>query len=405
MADTLKEIYRGSIALSDVAATGALTLLTTDAVTQYVIKDVQVTAPIVGATTPVLTVNDVPVVSLLSSSSGSEIVDTSSSIKYRAFTAAPTLVNKSFEGFTSSTTYFSDVAGLLNGVAVTPYSLASSTTTNLNAQVSIPTEFLKATNGDVFFVFWDGNSQSILYKRTGGPNGSESTIVNNSYGWCVSNGVDAYYYCSNGSSTVFKYNINTGATTAVSCPELLSSSSYPSAYYMASGQILVSTTGNSDPARLLIVNPNNGVRVIVNLSTLSVSGNAYKFSGVLDSVTGKYTLYRRFGGTLNKVMLNSAIGTSSGTYAGTVTETSLSITGFPQAAYITQTPTTYSYALHNVPGKTQLVTLDTVTGTATTADFLSFTTASHSFNFATTPALASNFTQTATLRITGVKTV
>jgi hypothetical protein len=406
MADTVNEIYNSSISLSDVASTGKTTLITTDANTRYVIKDVYVNGALAGATDATLIVNNMPVAEVTGSVAGSEIVDINSTVSYQAFAAAPSIQVVSFEGFTSPYAYRSSVYGALNGTVSANYSAATSTDTPLNTAISASSgNFLKATNGDVFYVFWDGNSQAFLYKRPGGPNGTETAIVGMSYGWIVSNGVDSFHYCNNGQSIVATYNINTGVTTSVSgYGEALSSASYPSATYMNSGKILVNTTGNSDPTRLLIVNPYVAQRLVVNLNNVSNSGQAYKISGFLDPVTGLYTFFRRIGTQLNVAQLGS-VAALSGTYSGPISQLIVPVPVLLNNNYIEQTSSTYSYAKHSVTGKTDIAVVNLSTGIADVKAFLPFSTTTAAFNIKTTAAPASAFTGSVNLRITGVKSV
>jgi hypothetical protein len=404
MADSLKEIYLASVTLSDVAGTGETTLFTTDAATQYVVKDVYVDGTLDGSTFPVLTVNNVAAVSLLTSAGGSEIIDVSSTVKYKAFAAAPVLETKSVTGFTTANSYVSNVSSTVNGIEAVSSVSDNTVTSVTSSTITKPMEFLEASNGDVFYIEWDGNSTSALYKRTGGPNGTQTQIFSNSYGWAVSNGVDAYFYCTNGSNVVSRYDINTGAVTTKSYPESLASSSYPSAYYMNSGHILINKTGNSDNSRLLIINSASTIRVVVSLSPLTLSGGTYRISGVLDATTGYYTLYRRMNSVLNKIQLSSTLNTTSGTFAGTKIETNDAIVSVSSETYITQTSNTYSFANHGSNSGTTLSTLNLLTGVTTTEDFLPYRTNSHGFSISTTSAAANIFTVSVPVRITGIKT-
>jgi hypothetical protein len=406
MADTINEIYNSSISLSDVAATGKTTIITTDANTRYVIKDVQVDGALAGSTAAALIVNNMPVADVSTSVAGSEIVDINSTVVYKAFATPPSIQAVSFEGFASTAAYRSSVYGTLNGALSTNYSAATNTDTFLNTNVDLYTgNFLRATNGDLFYVYWDGNSVTTLYKRAGGPNGTQTTIIGMSYGWVVSNGVDSYHYCNNGQNTVYTYNINTGVTTTVAgYPETLSTSSYPNATYMNSGKILVNVTGNSDPTRLLIVNPYVAQRLVINLNNVSFSGQSYKASGFLDPATGLYTLFRRMNTQLNVAQLGS-VAAVSGTYSGAVSQSVVTVPAILSNAYIEQTSSTYSYALHGVTGKTELVEVSLSTGSAVIKTFLPFSTVNSAFNTTASAALASNFTGSVNLRITGVKSV
>ena len=411
MADTLKEIYKGTILFSDIASTGAVTLASTDALTQYVIKDVQVSGVLVTGTTPYLTVNDVNVATASTNASGSEIVDINSTIKYKAFSAAPIVLNTSYKGFTYPLTYINSTITSVGGVTVPSTVTASSTVatgiTNLVGMTSNQVgQVLVGTNGDVFYVTWNGNDGATLYKRSGGPTGSESTLQTMSYGWIVSNGIDAYHYVNGSSGVIYKYNINTASTTSVSTGVQMSQSSYPSAYYMANGMIAVNTSGNTDPTGVYIVNPATAAYTYLTLpNSVSFSGTAYRLSAYYNATTGLYTIYRKNGGTLYKCQLNSAFTVGAG-YGGSYSEVSASVPStISNNAYVTQDSTTYSYGLHNVLNKTQISTYDFSTATTTTVDWFPFGSYSQMFSYTQSVGLGSTVTSSITARITGIKSV
>jgi hypothetical protein len=82
MADTLEEIYKATLSNSDFDSNGVKTIITTNASTSYVLKDVQVESS--EADVPIkanLLVNDMNVANIDSSVTGSEIVGPSSTVK------------------------------------------------------------------------------------------------------------------------------------------------------------------------------------------------------------------------------------------------------------------------------------------------------------------------------------
>ncbi len=84
MADTLAEIYRNTLTESSFDSNGEATIVTTNSSTSHVIKNIQVedtdaTIKVNGT----LKVNDFDVVALTGSSSGSEIIAPSSTVKVK----------------------------------------------------------------------------------------------------------------------------------------------------------------------------------------------------------------------------------------------------------------------------------------------------------------------------------
>jgi hypothetical protein len=414
MADTLKEIYAGTLTVSDIASTGSVTLATTDANTQYVIKDVSVSGTFGTGSTPILKINDYPVADLSASASGTEIVDVSSTVKYQAFSSAPALTQTTQKliSYVGTAPSFQDrVSYNINGVAASSSGSATALGTALTNYAQTH-NYGTANDGSLFYVYWNGDNGSSLYKRTGGVNGTETTIQTNSYGWFAFNGVDTYYIATNGSATLSKYDINTGNTTTIGTGQLLSNTSYPSASVMNNGNILVNYSGNGQTTSLTIVNPTTGANTTVSgLTDVSVSGTNYKITGYYDSVTGRYTFYRRFNGTLYKHALNGTV-TLGSAYGGGVTNTSYTIStgvggatsGF-NTGYVSVDSTNYTMAQHGVAGKTDLATYNTSTSSLTTGiTWLPYRTDSDSIiKNITASVSASSFTDTVKVRVTGVK--
>jgi len=415
MADQLKEIYAGTLTVADIATTGAATLATTNANTQYAIKDVSVSGTF-GAGSPTLTVNGFSVADLSSNATGTEIVDVSSTIKYQAFSSAPTLTattQKLISYVGTAPSYTDKLSYNLNGVASSSTGGTTAITNALDNYTSTH-NYAIATDGSLFYVYWDGNSSASLYKRAGSSNGSQTTVKTVSYGWFVFNGTDTYYYAdyNASTSTLYKYNINTGVTTSTSVGAALAGTSYPSACLMNDGYILVNYSGNGQTSALTIVNPTTGAYTTISgLSDVSVSGTNYQIRGYYDSTTNRYTLYKRFNGTLYKHALNGAVTVGSG-YSGGVTNSSYSIStsvggatsGF-NTGYVSVDSTNYTMAIHGVADKTELATFNTASSTLTTGiAWLPYRTNSDSIIQNTTVSTsASNFTATVKIRVTGVK--
>lgn len=410
MADTLKEIYAGTLTVADIATNGSATLATTDANTQYVIKDVSVSGVFTTGNTPALSVNGYSVADLSSSATGSEIVDVSSTIKYQAFPSAPVLTQttlKYISGVADAYRYQDGIIYALNGTTTSTTAQPEVTVTSNFSGASVTSQFARSNDGSIFWVNWDGNSSTTLYKRAGGVNGTQTTLQTLSYSWCVFNGVDSYYYAI--SSTIYKYNINTGATTSITYATSMSGTSYPSAYVMNDGNLLVNYSGNGQTNALYIVSPTTAVYcVITGLADVSISGSNYRIAGYYDASTSRYTLYKRMTGTLYKTKLNGAVSlASTNTYSGGVTNSSYTIgtVGSPNInTYTVVGPDTYTVAVHNQTGKTELAVFNTLTNSSTNIPWLTQTTDSDKIiQNTTTSSDVSNFTNSVKVRVTGVK--
>jgi hypothetical protein len=135
-------------------------------------------------------------------------------------------------------------------------------------------------------------------------------------------------------------------------------------------------------------------------------------SAFYNSVTNRYTIYRRQQQSFVKSVLNGALTVGS-SYSGGVTNTTFtlpqpfgSLANHHYNSYIVNDDVNYSVATHEKFGATDLQTFNTLTGATTTAPFIPFETYSDTFDTAVTinnvsPSL---FTDTAKIRVTGVET-
>jgi hypothetical protein len=404
MADTLKEIFNGNLTIANLAATGSYTFLTTDANTQYVIKDVQTNGKNFGTSpVPYLMVNGFAVANLLTNAGGSEIVDTNSSVSAKVFDGTLTVETHNLK-YVSDSKLYTRTYSTVNGATVAN---SSDTYTDLGSFPNLSTQNANlsiSSSGAVFYTYMDGNSSCQLIRRVSGTN---TTITNPSYGWCVFDGGSNYYYTTgDGSSTLVKYNIETQTSTSLNTTTL-STNSYPNAYYMNNGMILFNYSANNQANALGILNPATGAFAIVTgLTGVNQNGTTYRNSGYYNSTTGLYTLYRRAAGTLYKCQLDAAITLNNGTYNSAKTETVYTIPTLSNAFndYVTQDNINYSWGVHGASlSKTQLSTYNTATGVTTLSDWVPVsTTTNQIFYSKSTPTVAS-FTGTLGLRITGVK--
>jgi hypothetical protein len=425
MPDIVNEIFAGEITASSIAATGSVTLATTNSTTQYVVKDVSIEGTIADGNIPSLYVNAHKVAEVDRSVTGSEIVDFNSTLKYQAYDTAPTFTQQLGTLFTAEnaannigtyTNYINDNKLLINNQAASntgtePVIIASNLSSNNNRLH----QFSVANDGSVFYVFWDGNSQTLLYKRTGGINGLETTIFTGSYGWIVFDKIDSYYYANNGAQNYTKYNINTNTTTtSPNFGFLLSTTSYPNASLINNGNIILNPSGDGQPTYVYILNPTTNVAVQVNLpSNVVLSGTSAKLSAHFNAATNRYTIYKRINSNLYKYALTNALTTS--TYSSGYTSTQYSLpTHFGHlqdlnnTAYTVVDDVNYSVARHQNPAAntTDMHTLNTLTNAVTITPFLNRRTLSDSVivPISTNTIPASAITRKVKVRVTGVKT-
>ena len=349
MADQVKEIFTGTISSSDVA-TGSTTLFTTDASTQYVIKDVQVSSNFIGA--PKLVVNNFDVASLATSVTGSEIVDVSSTVKYKISDTTPVFKNDIQAGISSSTYIKNNTSQLLiNGVSsgdpvttevATGFSILNSETQGVMYAV--------ATNGDIYHGTTDGNSTQRIYKKTVA--GVQTTLVSMTYGWSVFDGNETIYYCGGnnfGSTVLKKFNINTEVTTQVSFGIPFCGSSYPLGVMTNNGKIACLYTGHSNSVFLIDPVADTITRVD-GMGSFSYSGNTFNMAAFYDETTNRYTFWRRTNSTLHRSTANNEIVIGSpNIYTGGCDNNSSTL-GNNQ---ISGSDILYSYARCNVGSFTQ----------------------------------------------------
>lgn len=296
MTDQVKEIYNGSITVANlVAGNGSGTIVTTDANTQYVVKDVALVSNAFTGITPTLTINNTQVASVPSSLTGSEIVDINSTLKAKLYSTAPTTQKQTTTYISTSPTavYATQVNYLLNGTSVAEGASTSTSVTNPSNFNSNLYQTAFDNSGNFYYVSWDGNSQTTFYKRTGGINGSDSNLFSgsNSYAPKCFNGVDSYYWIGYNDYTFYKYNINTGTSTTFATP-VFSSTSYPDISMINNGYVCFHK-GDSQPTSVWIFNPVTGASSqITGLPSVAPSTN-HNVKVYYNATTNRYTIWRR----------------------------------------------------------------------------------------------------------------
>jgi hypothetical protein len=407
MADQVKEIFAGTISASDVA-TGSTTLFTTDANTQYVIKDVQVSSSFLGA--PKLAVNNFDVASLAGSVTGSEIVDVSSTAKYKISDTAPVFKNDIQTALSTTYTKNNTTQLLVNGVSsgdpVTTTTATGFSSLNEQAQTVM---YAVASNGDIYYGRTDGNSSQSIRKQT--VSGVNSQVVSMSYGWSVFDGNETIYYCGAstfGSTVLKKFNINTQVTTQVNLGSPFCSSSYPHGVMTNNGKIACIHSG--EPYGVFLIDPiANTVTSVGGMGSFSSSGTGYNIAAYYDETTNRYTFWRRTSNTLFKSIANNEIVIGS-SYTGGCTNN----TGNIASTSINSSEILYNYArggdgsfIQFKDNFKETYTLNPTTSAVTTTkvdNYLPYNILYGFYYEIQKPITASEITKTVDVRVTGVKT-
>lgn len=212
MADTTTQKLNTTIYWSDFVS-NSYTLFTTDAVTRYVIKDVELASNTFSGNFS-LSVNDTQTASFAGNITGTEIIDINSTVKLGFNTSGANYIN--LNNIQSAGLFSSGVTD--GAVFYTPTGFVNSATTqNTATSISSLTNSSSITggwvlNGNFYYIWNDGNSQQALYRRAGGPTGSESTIYQDSYSPCCFDGTSKFYYV-NSSGQLYRYDTATGSSS------------------------------------------------------------------------------------------------------------------------------------------------------------------------------------------------
>jgi hypothetical protein len=133
MADTLAEIYRNTLTESSFDSNGEATIVTTNSSTAHVIKNIQ--AEDTDANVKVngtLQVNDFDIVGLTASSSGSEIIAPSSTVKVKSTGIPLQYEDIEFNTRRSATQYVTATQAKVNGYLAIPYIFVSNNTSGMS---------------------------------------------------------------------------------------------------------------------------------------------------------------------------------------------------------------------------------------------------------------------------------
>jgi hypothetical protein len=216
MADTLEEIYKATLSESDFDSNGVKTIITTDANTRYVLKDIQVESS--ETQVPVkanLLINDMNVANIDSSVTGSEIVGPSSTVKIDASTYPLVYTDTYYQVINSSGNLERNADASIAGVAEAGLTNIKSTVTPVISLSDY--EFLGywegiGSNNVALRILHDGNSttQFHTYDSSGTQIASDTT----SYTPKAFDGYRYVYYFPSG-SVMKKHDIWTNTTSDI----------------------------------------------------------------------------------------------------------------------------------------------------------------------------------------------
>lgn len=234
MADSVVEIVNTTLTSTELPDSDTLyTLLTTDANTSYVIKDVQIFSGIPSLNLQTY-INDFNVGSWGENLTGSEVVDVSSTVKVKS---------SSFPVDVNHITY-----GVYQTATTTPYKNGSFSTingtfglnkTNAYSLTSVGTEFgVGSRNGfitsgeKIYQIYMDNNSNQDIKYWTSETDTSPTnfTVIAYSPVWLATE-LDAIYY-SGSSGVLNKLTLSTGVTFGVASGAIVATSTYVRSAYM-----------------------------------------------------------------------------------------------------------------------------------------------------------------------------
>ena len=173
MADTLAEIYRNTLTESSFDSSGEATIVTTNSSTAHVIKNIQVEDTDANVkVNGTLQVNDFDVVALTGSSSGSEIVAPSSTVKVKASGIPLQYEDIEFNTRRSATQYVTATQAKVNGYLAIPYVFVSDNTSGMSlSEDSTENVFAPNIGSNNYHYNYNSNhgstSQARVYNNTG----------------------------------------------------------------------------------------------------------------------------------------------------------------------------------------------------------------------------------------------
>ena len=318
MADTVEEVYNATIGNTAFSG-GPVTVLTTDANTRYVIRDIDIERPqaIADADKFNMTakINDVQIVDLTNGSAGgTSIMGPSSNLKL-ASTLYPiasssyesTRIFESFHGdlTNSPIAWYSTTEYSAFGINVGSTKLSGREVTGISPSIGAANVFYYV-DGKIFWTQDDGNSTSNLYRRV--PGTSTNWLIDSaSYSpKTYDNGTKFYW---RNTASLFVYDAVTNATTSIALtgPGLgVSISSYARSFF-ANGYLFTATSSGG----LVIVKVSNGVTYRISSPGISFS-NDYRFAVGYDEDDDNFyyiTLFNTTTNTKRTAVINEPVST------------------------------------------------------------------------------------------------
>jgi hypothetical protein len=239
MADTLEEFVNATFDEDDFNSNGQATLLTSNANTRYVIKDIQVDqADDAVKVLPTLDINGFDVITLgENGATGHEIIGTSSTLRATSSAFPLQYQDVVFGGVDSSTLYDKAVRPLVNGIEDTSQgTLTSNNNTIISGTFAADAQHMYATNVGVnnviILIQSDANSQTNFYAFNS--SGTQIQSDTSSYRPKAFDG-ERYVYWASGSN-IKQWDSHTDTLTNI--PNTLGSmshSSYSVACYCGEG--------------------------------------------------------------------------------------------------------------------------------------------------------------------------
>jgi len=204
MADTLAEIYRNTLTESSFDSNGEATIVTTNSSTSHVIKNIQ--AEDTDANVKVLgtlKVNDFDIVGLTASSSGSEIVAPSSTVKVKSTGIPLNYEDIEFNTRRSATQYATTTQAKVNGYLAIPEIFVSDNTSGMSlSEDNIENVFAPNIGSNNYHYNYNSNHNATTQARVYNNTGSELYSHTDNYTpkWFDGKQYAYYYGARSGSS-------------------------------------------------------------------------------------------------------------------------------------------------------------------------------------------------------------
>lgn len=298
MADTLDQIYMNTAVGASELDDGEQTILTTDANTSYVIKDMMVkdSSSLTGT---YLELNGFNVGSVSSNATGSLIVPPSSTLKIKTTDYPYNFTTEETYAINTSNTYAYYEKKVKVGTSSS--TLKESSTVSAITSPSNTTDMMfHEYNGQDYFYSTasDSNSSQQIYHRNS-PNNTSGTIYNQTYaaqGLSNDTSLGVVAVSTNSNSPLRVYDLNTGSTTSYSSVggylSPYPTSSYPRGI-VSYGYLWYIPSGGY-PTNVYAVNIVTGIQLSFNnLPSINTASSGHvNFNVSLDPVTDKFIVWR-----------------------------------------------------------------------------------------------------------------